>query len=534
MLRVSRGDARTRVTAFVAAICLAVFPITSLATGQEATVETSKSPQLDFFDGLRAWEYGERPLAVGVWLNAAKGGDYRSMRRLAELYQKGDVLPYDTALAYMWFRLAARFGDDTAADQASGLRSGLDEKSLPGIEQAIAEWKPVEPKPVSKQSEPKDASDLFAAWERRDIATFRASLDAGVSPDVTSRSGSPILFLAIASGADEFSQALLDKGAKPNARLKQGLYPLHVATAVGNVVAVKQLLAKSASACVRDDNKVYPLQIAKNKKNAEIVTLLKADMEARMASCITPCDEMASHPYDPDKPVDLAGTDIDNLKKVGTDAVEACKEASEDFPKSRRFAYQLARSFEASGSGRDALNWFNKAIQLGSPQAIVSAGIYYLDGKFIEKDNQKAIRLFEEAANLGNPWAMAWMGWAYENGEGVKTNLETAQRWYERAAKLGNSDAYLFLARVLSIKSRGEVDHDSALKYLLVAFASKREWIIDIFLDDVKNGVFNRKTLVALQLVLIKKGFLTGDADGKFGPKSRDALKAYEASLKQP
>ena len=65
--------------------------------GPEGDVQGGDASTIaDFFDGLRAWELNERPTAAAIWLKAAEWGDVRSMEKIGELYERGEVLPHDT------------------------------------------------------------------------------------------------------------------------------------------------------------------------------------------------------------------------------------------------------------------------------------------------------------------------------------------------------------------------------------------------------------------------------------------------------
>ena len=84
--------------------------------------EGDASSAADFYDGLRAWDLKEEPTAAAIWLKAAEWGDVRSMQKVAELYEKGKVLPQDVSLAYFWFSQAARRGASSANYERSYLR----------------------------------------------------------------------------------------------------------------------------------------------------------------------------------------------------------------------------------------------------------------------------------------------------------------------------------------------------------------------------------------------------------------------------
>ena len=84
-----------------------------------------------------------------------------------------------------------------------------------------------------------------------------------------------------------------------------------------------------------------------------------------------------------------------------------------------------------------ALEYFNKAKELGSPAAFNSLGLIYLDGKInnVEKNKEKAIELFNTAISKGSIFALNNLGKIYET-EGRYTE---ALNLFERSAKNGES-----------------------------------------------------------------------------------------------
>jgi TPR repeat protein len=97
---------------------------------------------LDYYDGLRAWDLDEPAIATGIWLEASTHGDRRAMRRLAQLYEDGNFLPKDDALAFFWFAVADRLGDKTAGQGAERVSKRLSASSLTTLKSSVADWKP--------------------------------------------------------------------------------------------------------------------------------------------------------------------------------------------------------------------------------------------------------------------------------------------------------------------------------------------------------------------------------------------------------
>ena len=56
----------------------------------------------------------------------------------------------------------------------------------------------------------------------------------------------------------------------------------------------------------------------------------------------------------------------------------------------------------------------------------------------MDQDYAKALEWLEKAADLGNATAMSNIGYFYKNGYGVEQDYEKALEWYEKAADLGH------------------------------------------------------------------------------------------------
>lgn len=58
-------------------------------------------------------------------------------------------------------------------------------------------------------------------------------------------------------------------------------------------------------------------------------------------------------------------------------------------------------------------------------------GNWLLEGKMLDKDEEKAVLMLEKAASQGHPRALFLLGNCYEGGVGVKTNFHRASDMYQ-------------------------------------------------------------------------------------------------------
>lgn len=120
-------------------------------------------------------------------------------------------------------------------------------------------------------------------------------------------------------------------------------------------------------------------------------------------------------------------------------AFEYCNKASEG--KEQIFVAQAMSDigtlyYYGQGVKQDyeqAIEWHEKAADLGNVSAMNELGYIYGIGEGVEADYTQALEWLKKAADLGNANAMSWLGYLYENGLGVEQDLDIAQEWYRKA-----------------------------------------------------------------------------------------------------
>jgi TPR repeat protein len=99
----------------------------------------------------------------------------------------------------------------------------------------------------------------------------------------------------------------------------------------------------------------------------------------------------------------------------------------------------------ASKDNAKAREWYEKAADKGSVEAMVSLGVLYANGQGAAQDFVKARELYEKAADKGSADAMYNLGNLYDDGHGVAQDSAKAREWYEKAADRGNVEAMFAL-----------------------------------------------------------------------------------------
>jgi TPR repeat protein len=126
--------------------------------------------------------------------------------------------------------------------------------------------------------------------------------------------------------------------------------------------------------------------------------------------------------------------------------VSAIKKIEESYGKNRAdMIEKMYRAAARAGSGKAALymaqnsdegqstGWYEKAANLGSPQAMLFMGRQAKIETGQENSQKVAFSWFEKAAKAGSPEGQYETGIAYARGSGVEKNLEKARYWLEKA-----------------------------------------------------------------------------------------------------
>jgi len=106
-------------------------------------------------------------------------------------------------------------------------------------------------------------------------------------------------------------------------------------------------------------------------------------------------------------------------------------------------------SFDLAPNSEAALELYRLAARNNSPIALYNIGIFYENGRAVDRDLQKALASYLEAANNGLVPAMQKAGVFYLNGAGTLRDPVAATAWFQRAAAGGSGEG-LFSLGVMS------------------------------------------------------------------------------------
>jgi hypothetical protein len=101
--------------------------------------------------------------------------------------------------------------------------------------------------------------------------------------------------------------------------------------------------------------------------------------------------------------------------------------------------YNVAIIYDTGGRGvpRDeveAMRWYHRAAELGSPTAQNNLGAMYAAGRGTLQDDGEAVRWWRSAAEQGYAIAQVNLGWSLVNGLGVAQDFVEGYMWLSLAA----------------------------------------------------------------------------------------------------
>lgn len=204
--------------------------------------------------------------------------------------------------------------------------------------------------------------------------------------------------------------------------------------------------------------------------------------------------------------------------------------------------YRLGSLYER-GQGVDkdlteAVNWYQRAADQGNIGAMHNLAVMMSEGVGDRPDVDKAVEWFLAAANYGVKDSQYNLGVIYARGLGPEKNLGESYKWFAVAAAAGDKDAAARRDEVAALLSPDE---------LVAARAAVQAWRTKPPLaaantvaapeggwDGKGTGITaaDQKALVMkIQALLTEQGYDPGPPDGIEGPKTREAVIAFQRRI---
>ncbi|UYN99313.1 MAG: SEL1-like repeat protein [Devosia sp.] len=202
--------------------------------------------------------------------------------------------------------------------------------------------------------------------------------------------------------------------------------------------------------------------------------------------------------------------------------------------------YRLGNLFEmGTGVEQDldqARLWYQRAAEAGNRMAMHNLAALYAGGQMGDQQFEMAAEWFERAAARGMTDSQFNLGMLYARGLGVDQDFEQSYKWFSLAARSGDADAGRArddIAKSLTADAvgrlNGQVEAWTAEPIDLAAnFAPIGTWTEDFVPGET---IATKDVVLKVQQALTRLGFDVGTPDGVAGPKTAQAVRAFERGV---
>ncbi len=182
------------------------------------------------------------------------------------------------------------------------------------------------------------------------------------------------------------------------------------------------------------------------------------------------------------------------------------------------------------GDYATALREWRPLAEQGVAEAQSRLGFMYTFGEGVSQDHAEAVKWYRKAAEQGNAKAQKYLGLIYVGDLGVPQDYVQAHMWLDLAASIFSPGE----DRDIAVKNRDHVARGMTLTQLAEAQRLARAWrpgkqAATYSMPDAGDATDNRRRIAGIQRGLASLGYNPGPADGILGPKTRAAVRAFQA-----
>jgi TPR repeat protein/formylglycine-generating enzyme required for sulfatase activity len=203
----------------------------------------------------------------------------------------------------------------------------------------------------------------------------------------------------------------------------------------------------------------------------------------------------------------------------------------------------------------EAVKWYRKAADQGNSGSQFGLGLMYAEGQGVPQDYAEAVRWYRKAADQGNFGGQFNLGLMYAKGQGVPQDYQEAYLWFSLSAAqrktLGNDNTsknrdlaarFLSPAQLIHVQQRASRWRPKPTP--IVSVAPRRKLKVAITATPTPQPAktatprpaaanptppgSSRRAIRYVQDHLAELGYTPGIIDSVIGPKTRNAIKAFQ------
>ena len=186
-----------------------------------------------------------------------------------------------------------------------------------------------------------------------------------------------------------------------------------------------------------------------------------------------------------------------------------------------------------------ARDWYRRAAEQGNAKAAHNLAVLYAEGLSGTPEFNDASYWFKKAANFGLADSQYNLGILYARGLGLEKNLVESYKWFALAARQGDRDAgnkrdelANMLSREQLAEARIAVETWKEAPRTLAAnqVEFNPAWTVPAEIEAPRASVSAdpRELVMNAQKLLARRGFDPGTPDGQIGPRTREAVRAFQ------
>ena len=187
------------------------------------------------------------------------------------------------------------------------------------------------------------------------------------------------------------------------------------------------------------------------------------------------------------------------------------------------------------GDYATAYRGFRRLAGQGNARAQYYLANMFGKGRGVRRNYTTAVRWYRRSAEQGDVYSQAMLGVHYETGVGVRRNLIYAHKWFSLA--ISRSTVGQRGVREYAAKRRNNLARRLTGSALNQARWLARKWRPrkeTAHRPPPRRNALRPRQVASLQRALARLGYDPGSADGVLGPRSRAAIRAFQASAGLP